>query len=782
MDRPSTHGSSRLHNLGALALAAALLVAGCGGGSSNGDDPAWLGAPPPAGDATLPPEAGAPPPADGGGAPPPTASDYVAQAATIARAIVEPSGAAGAVEATQTALALGGVALADTGSTRLQALAPAASWTIDPGLAFNLAAEASARAVSGRLTVDQLARMWADFGFPFNGSGTPGDQLLAFLRAWLEDARAVPGDAAGFAPALIAELAARQDPPVELADPAVGPRDVQLSLLEIELLMAAFDRLFQLGDTQAAGAPRQRALAAGVADGACEALKKYVGSVAGKVVEGRVKWAVGQITDQALSKLGMTAAEIQAFGTYGKILGAVSTSLKVVKMAQIYASGQVALSVGGPNPVHKPVKNGARVLVPVKATAGVPDQDWSDYQQNNGSAAYQSFKSCLGVLGLPQPLDLKDIAAKVDGWRVAWDLVSGSPEHALIPSDVNVFDASSAGHPFGMKLVRTGPVAADATLKVDLKEEPELATLLQGPLVTSNVRVRAKVFTAEPPSPALLLQLTSLLGTIGALVDLSAGWIQTLLPPTSTTVVKVLHHDLPLRLQASLGLSMTYDYPTLRGSPSPYRHTISGSAQGTLERSTIAFGGDDTAVNYDGVIDFAFGTVGTEWLDNEDGCRHEFSYGLRNGQFQMAVGPHYSLQDGQLVHHPGRPSQVGFTGADVPQSQWPAEQQTHRIDCGGDDIETFVRPLTTEVFVAAANTLNLLDSKLMTVSETGAAVDGWDLRNSRLLTDGTLELRRTTPTTVTLLVQGGGSTIAMDTVVRSIDTVIRLKPSFAPPR
>lgn len=768
----SSIGSKSWRTRGATLLLATAVLAGCGGGAADGA----------AGEAAAPPAGGSTPPT--AAAPAPTLADARERAAAWVGAIVDATEPGAAAQATRLALAAGGIAQDDGGTLQQAGLAPLAGWTTDASLVFNLAAEARDRAVSGRLTVDDLARMLADFGFPFQGSGTPGAQLLAFLRAWLADAQAAPADPAGFVPLLIAEFTARQQPPVALADPTVAPGDVRLTLLETELLLAAFDRLFEPAAAPSALTVRERGQSIGapdgVPDGVCTALKKALGAVGGKAVEDRMKWAVGKIGDGALAALGLSEKEIAAFSTYGKVLKAIGPAVKVVKMAQIYASGQVVLKVEGPNPVRKPADSGPRLLVPVLASAGVPAQDWADYQQNNGSQAYQDVKSCLGVLGLPQPLDLKDIASKVDQWRLAWDLVSGSPQHARIPTDVNTFNASSAGHPFGMKLVRSGPVAAEARLQVDINREPALATLMQGPLLSADVRVQGKVFTAEPPSAALLLQITNLLGTIGALVDLGTGWIQTLMPPTTTTVIRVRYHDLPTSLQASLTLDMTYDYPTLRGEPSQERHTVSGQAQGVLTRRDLRFSAADEAPNYGGTIDFAFGQVSTLWTGEDDGCTHGFGYTLRNGQFRMAIGPHYSLQEGQIVHHPEQPQQVGFTGADVPSTQWPAEAQTHRITCGADEPFEFNRPMTPVVFVAAINALNLYDTGLMSLGPGTAVVHGWDLRNSRLLTDGTLELRRTTPRTVTVLTQTPEGTIATDTAIRRIDTVIRLEPVFAP--
>ncbi|MCI1193089.1 hypothetical protein MOJ79_14695 [Calidifontimicrobium sp. SYSU G02091] len=261
-------------------------------------------------------------------------------------------------------------------------------------------------------------------------------------------------------------------------------------------------------------------------------------------------------------------------------------------------------------------------------------------------------------------------------------------------------------------------------------------------------------------------------------MDLTTGWIQTLMPPTTTAVIKVQYHDLPVSLQASLALDMIFDNPRFRDTPAEERHTLTGQAQGVLRREDIRFSADDVAPHYGGTIDFTFGGLSTQWVGEDDGCTHVFSYQLRNGRFQMAVGPSYSLQNGQIVRNAGQPEQVGFTGADVPPEQWPTESKRHRIVCDGEVASDDTAPIMPVVFIAAANALSLYDTGLMSLGPQTAVVSGWDLGSSRLLSDGTLELRRITPKTVTVLAQGVGP---LDTVIHRIDTVIRLTPTFAPP-
>ena len=737
-----------------------LSLGACGGGSDTATDP----------DASTPPATPAPPVTGNDGTPASVAS-YAVHALQLTSQIVDATSAAQAVDGTRQALASGGVRVAGGSAQPLAARAPAASWDMDSGLAFNLAAEAHDRAVSGRLTLAELGQMWADFGFPFAGTGTPGQQLLGFLRESLLAARAQPAQANGFTPLFIAEMAQRQQPAFDLADAAAQPEALRLSLLEIELLHAMFDRAFKSSNPSASDARKH---AAAVSDGLCDEMKKFYGAIGGKLIDSGVDYLKDQLADKALGAIGMTQAEIKLFSKYGKMFGALSSALKVVKLAQMYAAGQATLSVEGANPVRKPAWNGARQLVSVKATAGVPDQDWQDYQKANGSESYQTAKSCLGQLGAPMPLDLKDIASAAGDWRVGWDLTKGSPKHALVPTDVNDFNASIAGNPFGMKLVRTGAASAEARLKVDIKEESQLATLFQGPIVTTDVRVRARVFTNEPPSPLLLAQITSVLGTVSALVDLSVGWAQAMLPPVSSTVIKVEYHDVPLLLDASMQLSMSFDAPHFRSDPPRVHHTLAGNWAGRLTRETKLSVGTEYEF-YQGSGIFSFGALSTLSHVDDSGCNVSYAYAKRDGLFWMNLGPAVRL-DSEV--NPDGPEQLGLGAGGIPVSDWPQEQKTMTVACPGPppDTTTISLPFTPEIFVAAANAMNLQDALLMT---EGIPPPGMYLNRGRLLTDGTLELSYTAPTTVSIIVPGAD---VLQTKIVSQNSVIRLRPTYAPPQ
>ena len=758
-----------------MAGALLLLLAACGGGT---EDSGPVPMPPPTAGPTPTPTP-TPVPVPVTDVPAAAVGSYTARATEAAVRIVGASTPEQAVDATAQVLVDAGIRVYGGAAPAWAARAPAASWTIDRATVFNLAAEARDRAVSGRLTLAELGQMWADFGFPFAGSGMPGEQLLGYLRAAVVEGRAQPGELRNFVPLFVAAMAERQGTPADLANPATRPEDVRLTLLEIELLHALFDRAFSFTEPPAAlsgsgtmrrlAGPDERVRAFAVSDGLCAELQKFYGTIGSKALEKGVEYAQGRLTESGLMALGMTRDEVALFGKYGKMFGALGSALKLVKLAQIYAAGQATLTVEGPNPVSKPAWNGPRRLVPVKATAGVPDAAWQEYQRNNGSEAYQSAKSCLGFLGAAIPLDIKDIAQQAGSWRVSWQL-AGSPRHAVVPTDVNVFNASSSGNPFGMKLAQAGPSSAEATLKVDIVEESQLATLFQGPIVSAKVRVVAKVQTVEPPSPAVLAGIVSLAGTVGSLVDLGVGWIQAMIPPTTTTTITVEYHDEPQSFDASFLLSMTYDYPHLRGSPALDRHTISGQWAGSMTRRTLTQGGTEHAF-FSGTGTFTYGSLTTAPRTDDDGCTRTSAWALRNGAFQMNLGPAVNAAGAVL---PDGPEQINLGGGDVPVAQWPTEQRTLTVACPESDSETAALAAAPEIFVAAANAMNLQDALFM---RPDSPPPGLLLTRGRLLADGTLELAYTSPRTVSVISPGA---FTVDTTIVSQDSLIRLRPVYAP--
>lgn len=513
------------------------------------------------------------------GASPSSPAGTTISAADAARAIVEGQSPQEVVAATERALAAGGVQVVDGTRVLLEARAPAASLKVDLSGAFNMAMEAHDRAVAGRYTVARLAGMWKAMGFPFAGRGSEGEQLLAFLSAWVAEADTRPGEAGSFTPLFLAEMARRQTPSFDLRAPASRPELARLSMLEVELITAAFDRALVRK-----GAPKATAVVSAgrqLDEGVCASFKGEMGELATVAQEQGIDhvldFANENIRDAALEKLGLSTSAIEKVsGTIQKMFAALDAATKVAKLVQLYANTHVTLSVDGSSSPHARQIGEAQQIVSVTAHAGIPDSEWARYQQSSRGQGYQDLKSCLEYLGMPTPSELADLAKSLDKWRVEWRLRGPPPSdgYAWIAQG-NKFDAPGT---LAMWLARDGEASGSATLRVEVLQESHWGAVF-GADQTVDYTVEAAVYTAEPPSPALLLKAMSFLGAVSALVELGAGFVQTLLPPTTTTVLHVAHHEAPQAIEASLQLDVEIT-ETVKGQSVPIR--MSGEWKSTL--------------------------------------------------------------------------------------------------------------------------------------------------------------------------------------------------------
>ncbi len=106
-----------------------------------------------------------------------------------------------------------------------------------------------ARNHASRLTLDDLAGMLSQLGWPFDSASTPGEQLVKFFSTWIETANENSSDQQSFTPLFLAEMAAQQTPPMDLASGQADPTQVQLNLLELSLFTAALDRILILSQS-----------------------------------------------------------------------------------------------------------------------------------------------------------------------------------------------------------------------------------------------------------------------------------------------------------------------------------------------------------------------------------------------------------------------------------------------------------------------------------------------------------------------------------------------------
>lgn len=691
------------------------------------------------------------------------------------------------VETVKQVLSRGGVAIADNGVTLVPAVSPAASWTIDPGLVFNLASEARMRSVSGRFTATQFGQMLQDMGFPFAGVGTPGEQLMAFLRSWVMEAALDPTGKGSATPLFLAAMAKAQDLPVDLTRDGNNPDDLRLSLLEIELIFATLDRMYQPGVNKVAVSARQAKIVH-ASTGLCDEFKATVGTIGAKIYGQSVGFVMngadGDIakklmlnntgaTGAAMAKIGLTDSEIRNLkGGAGKMLSAIGTAMKIVKLIQMYASAEVMMTVDTATPVYKPTPNQARVLVPVTARAGIPDQAWQDYQTNNGSYSYQSAKSCLASMGMPLPSDLKDVGKNAANWRVAFIPETGFTEHALISLADNTFDAAIVGYPYAMKLASDSPVTAKATVKVKIQEESELAALFQGAYKETKAQVRAKVFTAEPPDPTILLSVTSFAGTVQALLDLSAGWIQTGFPPTNIVKIPIRYHPAPISIDANLDLNMKVNEWRPAGTAANFEFQVSGAWAGLLAYNpSVVTTVDSGQVKLDSYManqPLVYKSVSIKAVGQPSpGCNPPTISAVPvTGSYPVSVGPRFSDKGVWLSEEPTQ-FQIGFQYYN--QFMGSAHEDiTITSNCPGPPTSG---KATTEGMNFAIQAFDLWDIGLYTGTEGGVS-----LRNMAQEADGTLVRSFNGSKTIQEVI----SSKLYNIDILSINGTLRLKPNFAP--
>lgn len=510
-------------------------------------------------------------------------------AATLTRRLTGSTGVTDAVAATREALALGGLATRDRQRFLVKATAPAASGFVLPQETVALALEARQRPTAGRLTLAQLGDMLKDLGWPFREGSLPGEQLRDIFRAWVTDGLAQPGDLLSFTPLFLRDMALTQQPPIDLAKGDYDPEQLHLTLLELELFTAHFDRISGPA-ARASGDPAKgdydpgqplltspelepyaghvdgtsgpSALASWSGDpglsqamptaqagaGPCPELKKWLDSAfsdfddPGEAAAAAVRILIGDSVKaglkEALQAAGFTAAAAQQFG---KALSALSIASRLWKLVALYTDAQVAVTVEA-NPIHAPSSSEGKKTDVFRARAGVSDRDWEEYRQAmTSSDDVRGLRDCFRVFGLPVLPDLGDMGKEAKDWHMEWRL-----EGALERVRINEADNSFA-HPGFLRvdLKPDGDHSAAAPFTVEILPEKGSHS---GPEKQAIAVASAALHTAKPPSIATWVNavkggLGNLLALSNALVELCAGWIAEMAPPKAYANLTVTYHE-----------------------------------------------------------------------------------------------------------------------------------------------------------------------------------------------------------------------------------------------
>lgn len=392
-----------------------------------------------------------------------------------------------------------------------------------------------------------------------------GQQVIDLLASWIDEAAKDPDNPLSFTPLFIAEMAKRQDPPVDIAAGSYirmgwkgGPpmdlvgapqaQQLRLSLLELELFAAAFQRKDSKGVGSIGRPDGPPIVLAGFKQPApqdpCSEVKRNLGALGSAQVEGEVgSAAASELLGRALGQAVQHATSEGTASAFGQAMSAVGTVSKIWKLVAFYSDEQVAVTVS-PTGTHKPPEG--KSLVTFTATAGVSKEDWEAYQRlmggQTGSAVDRAVRDCLSAAGLPTLANAGDIAKDAENWKVEWRLVEGSPPHAYISLANNDFYLMGR---LAMKLKPDGPYAASAKLVVDIL--PEGQRNHPGKLVGTVVVAKASVDASTVPSLGTLI--SALRGVFGdalalsdVLVELAAGWFQSMVMPEAFASLHVDYH------------------------------------------------------------------------------------------------------------------------------------------------------------------------------------------------------------------------------------------------
>jgi hypothetical protein len=387
-----------------------------------------------------------------------------------------------------------------------------------------------------------------------------GEQLQQSLERWVREAAKNPDDPHSFTPLFIAEMVRLQEAPVDLLDPrdtasaasgagvpvhSKGPRSTQtrLTLLEMELFVAAFHRPPASAATTAASIHRWGGAAAGgLADlllpaahaspTPCSDLKDAMGPDLGEVQGTLVSEGTGLIIgDRLQAAFGDLSGKAVA-----DMLTATTIAGRVLKLAAFYSNQQVTVSVA-PAKVHKPT--GGTTLVKYTATAGVDPKELEQYEEMSEQIAQvdQTFRDCMGWAGLPTKTEISEVARDAEKWLVDWRLVAGAPPHAYWSLRNNDFYLKGARQ--AVKLKRVSESSAEGHFVVDILSEKAHT----GQKARAYVTARAEVDAASMPTLSTFLGAAKgVLGVADSLTEIAAGWIMAVFKPKAYASVLVEYH------------------------------------------------------------------------------------------------------------------------------------------------------------------------------------------------------------------------------------------------
>jgi hypothetical protein len=451
-------------------------------------------------------------------------------------------------EVTREILARGGITVGDMQNTFVRPYLPASSLVLTPREVLQLAEEARNSASARRVDLAELGQILSVLGWPSEPDGiTAGEQLTTLLFTWNAEVAINPQDPENFTPLFLLAIAQHRAPDADFSTGVLSPEKIRLGLLEMALLVAAFDRMIPPQSTSDLPTTHLASLLpAGNGSSAAQIspCKPFEDSLFGRLAYSQVgnfllQWVAGKGLEKALE-----AAGISEWGQdkIGKAMFSMGMFSRVVRALLMTAYVRIGVSIEGDNPVHKPLE-GEQLLKAFHAQAGIPPDDWQTYQEQFGRSFHNAMRECLSWLGV-STYTLDDLVNEVDTWAIEWRLVAGSPEHAQWSPDQQIVPGQTNQGYWRTGLIRsdTGDVVGKSTFVVEVRNEKEKDH--PGIFLEAPVKACAYLDVAQSPTFSTFAQAAAggLAGAADSVVELLQGMMNKLAKPKDCKDLQVTYH------------------------------------------------------------------------------------------------------------------------------------------------------------------------------------------------------------------------------------------------
>lgn len=438
-----------------------------------------------------------------------------------------------------------------------------------------LATEGRSRRHAGHLTPWDLSDIFSQLGVPIP-SGPVG--IRDYLATWVQSAAANSDDPASVPPLVLAALAARQEPPIDLSDASYSPQDLRFTMLDVVVLTAGIAQLAPVfaawlatptPPTPPAPVPTPPPAGASVAaangfaptssasmPGPCTALQDSLnrwtpmfGSSFMTTTGAALRHSLAEAAkDFAEDILKLTRADLdnpvkaEVAHAAGQAFEAVAAALglfaKILTLVAFYQHRTASVELTGGDPVHQPAP-GQTVTRGVVVTAGIPDDEWAAIQQGHGDSIPAGLLDCLKALGFNWHSQLDQLTEEaIAKWQV---------QYRLQGSLVNYGDISQYDFPGTFTcLIKPTSDHAGAS-QVNLAILPQTPVADPHKTVTFPVRVVAEVTFDDPPDFSKVDELAAETVFTGgnAVVSLAnaghfaVSWLQRMLSKPLTVWIHV---------------------------------------------------------------------------------------------------------------------------------------------------------------------------------------------------------------------------------------------------